>query len=105
MGATENRKLLAEKEVLGNEARPRPERGEQRAKCGLKDCEHPREGRAGRSPCHPRIAAAPAVCWPSAHAGRLPLGMPRKTSSSPPQPSRIFVNPTSRESTSTPSPR
>ena len=49
-GATENRKLLAEKEVLGDEARPRPERSEQRAKCGLKDREHPREGRAGQSP-------------------------------------------------------
>src|ERR1019366_9896880 len=70
MGATENRKLLAEKEVLGNEPRPRPERGEQRAKCSLKDCEHPREGRAGRSPCHPRIATADTVCWPSAHAAR-----------------------------------
>ena len=50
---------------------PRPQRGEQRANCGLKDREHPREGRAGRCPCHPRIAAGDTVCWPLAIANEF----------------------------------
>ena len=41
-------------------------------KCGLKDREHPREGRAGRCPCHPRIATADRACGPSALAARPP---------------------------------
>jgi hypothetical protein len=60
--ATKNRKLLAEHEILRNEARTRPQRGAQRADNGLHDREHRGEFRAGRSPCHPRIAPADAVC-------------------------------------------
>jgi hypothetical protein len=62
---TQNRKLLAEQEVLGDQARPRPQGCEQCANDGLQDREHPGELGAGRRPCHRRIAAADAVCWPS----------------------------------------
>jgi hypothetical protein len=60
---TKNRELLAKREVLCNEARTRPQRGAQRSDNGLQDGEHRGEVRAGRAPCHSRIAAADAVCW------------------------------------------
>ncbi len=70
--ATKNRKLLAEQEVLRNQARTGPQCRAQPAENGLKDREHRGEVRAGLGPCHPRIAPADAVCWTLArHAVRL----------------------------------
>jgi hypothetical protein len=67
----ENRKLLAEQEILRNEACTGPQRGAQRADNGLQDREHGGEVRAGRGPYHPRIAPADALCWPlTPHAVR-----------------------------------
>jgi hypothetical protein len=55
------RKLLAEHEVLRNRAHTGPPCGAQRADNGLREREYRGEVRAGRGPCHPRIAPADAV--------------------------------------------
>jgi hypothetical protein len=68
---TKNRKLLAEHEVLRNEARTGPQGGSQRADNGLQDREHRGKVRAGRGPCHTRLAPADAVCCAARHALRL----------------------------------
>jgi hypothetical protein len=76
--ATKNRKLLAEHEVLRNEARTGPQCRAQRAENGLQDREHRGEVRAGRVPCHPPIDPADAVCWALAPARGASEGILRK---------------------------
>jgi hypothetical protein len=83
----ERRELLAERQVLGDEARPRAEGREERTNDRRDERQHRRNDRGPRPPCHRRIGSADGVGWRAVRPRMLASDSctSRETSTSPRQ--------------------